>query len=306
MGKNPTGTDVWESVHEEVWGWYAREIAALGPIQIAIVNGDMIDGAGERSGGTEQLTTDRQIQAAIAIRCVEEIGAQRHVFTYGTGYHTGNAEDFEQAVAHHFGAKIGSHEWLEVNGVTFDVKHHLGSSSIPHGRFTSHAKEKLWNDLWNQNEEQPRGDIYIRSHVHYHSHCGGIRGPRQWLAMSLPAMQMAHTKYGGRRCNGTVDFGFVHFDIFQDGTWSWQPHIARLASQKPEVLRFSGLVCPTPATSSDRSESLPTPEPSQKTRRGKRSAGGRATSKEASRARSGSSTRSSKKARSKKTRTATR
>jgi hypothetical protein len=148
------------------------------------------------------------------------------VIIAGTAYHTGDSEDFEEVLAEDMRAvKFGSHEWVDVNGLVFDCKHHLGSSTIPHGRHTAASKDVLWNRIWaNELGEQPKGDVFIRSHVHYHQGCFGPN----WLAMTTPALQAAGTKYGARRCSGTVDYGFVVFDVKANGAYTWHAELAKL------------------------------------------------------------------------------
>lgn len=216
-----------------IWEFYIDTLKELKPIDVLFVNGDAIDGIGNRSGGTELITTDRSEQVDIAAECIKQVGARKIIMTYGTAYHTGEAEDWELHVSLAVKAeKIGSHEWINVNGLIFDLKHHIGSSSIPHGRHTAIAKDRFWNQLWSINEEQPMADVIIRSHVHYHSFCGGPN----WLAMTTPAMQAYGTKFGARRCSGKIDVGLLSFDIDKDGDYAWESHIAGILELKTETL----------------------------------------------------------------------
>jgi hypothetical protein len=90
----------------------------------------------------------------------------------------------------------------------------VGGSTIPHGRFTATAKERLWNVLWNERELRPKAQVILRGHVHYATFCG----EPGWVAMTLPALQGMGTRYGGRVCSGTVHWGAVIFDVNEDGT----------------------------------------------------------------------------------------
>lgn len=220
-------------LQEQCWAWYAATMTRLQPIDVLVVNGDAIDGRGDKSGGLEQITMDRDEQSLMAKECIAVAKPGRVVMTYGTGYHTGNQEDYEAKIAADVGASIGSHEWMDVNGLVFDLKHHLGSSGIPHGRHTAIARDRMWNILWAERDEQPKSSVFVRSHVHYHQHCGGVG----WLAMTLPALQAAATKCGSRRCSGTVDYGLVHFDVDAEGGYEWQSHIAELPAQKARTHR---------------------------------------------------------------------
>ena len=95
-----------EEFQKESWGWFAREIDALRPIHAVIANGDLVDGSGEATGGTEQLTTDRAVQVEMAVEVLKHINACRYVLTFGTPYHCGKQEDFERQIAKDIGADI--------------------------------------------------------------------------------------------------------------------------------------------------------------------------------------------------------
>jgi hypothetical protein len=225
-------------LQRECYTWWIKHVSRLRPINHLIVNGDLIDGTGFRSGGTELITTDRNAQIDMAIKLLRWVGADTINIIRGTPYHTGEREDLEDRVASELQCPIGDHEWLSVNGVVFDCKHAVGSSTIPHGRATPLLKEALWNGIWAEHEEQPRSDVLVRSHVHYHLHAGGMRNGKPWLAMTLPALQGMGTKFGAKKCSGHVDFGFVHFDIDTKGNYSWQAHIAKLQSQKAQISKL--------------------------------------------------------------------
>ncbi|MBD3408515.1 MAG: hypothetical protein GF411_20495 [Candidatus Lokiarchaeota archaeon] len=220
---------------EQSYEVYYKTVKKLKPIDILIVNADCIDGRGEKSGQTELLTSSRDRQCDMAAEIIKFVNAKNIVMTYGTPYHTGSLEDFEDQIAKEVKAeKIGGHEWVEVNGLVFDIKHKVGSSTIPHGRMTPIAKERLWNLLWSEREESPKSNIIIRSHVHYHNYCGGD----DWLAMTTPALQGPGSKYGTRQCAGTVDFGMIHFDVNASGSYEWQSHITRLLDRKKMLLKL--------------------------------------------------------------------
>jgi hypothetical protein len=154
--------------------------------------------------------------------------------SHNTPYHTGDSEDWENIIAERVDAAIGEHEWVDVEGVVFDLKHHpAGSSGIPHGRHSGVARDRLWNLIWAEKELQPKGDVFIRSHVHYHNFAGGP----DWLAMTTPALQGFGSRFGARRCTGIVDFGFVTFTV-NKGTYTWQPIIAKLEEQKAPMIKL--------------------------------------------------------------------
>jgi len=218
----------------EMWDFYESTIKEIGPVDLLIVNGDAIDGDGVKSGGTELITTDRMEQVDMAYAALSIIDAKKVHVSYGTGYHTGNQEDFENILADKLDASIRSHEWIDVNGTIFDVRHHVGSSSVPTSRHNAIAREHLWNQLWSDRGKQPRGDIVLRSHVHYHYH----GGDGYFLGMTLPALQGMGSKFGSRRCTGTVDFGLVEFTVQPDGSYSWKAHLQKVAEQVRNAVKL--------------------------------------------------------------------
>lgn len=228
----------WESreskhgkIQRECWNWYKCEIEKSKP-DILVVNGDAIDGKGQRSGGVEEITTDRNEQVEMAEAAIVASGAKTVIVVAGTAYHTGDEEDFEDNLAKAVGAKsFSGQEFVECGGVVFNFKHHVGSSSIPHGRHTAVSKERVWNLLWSERGRQPRANVIVRSHAHYFDYCGGSN----WFALTTPALQAAATKYG-RRCSGTVDFGFVQFDC-NGGKYTWEAHLLEPAAERAKLLR---------------------------------------------------------------------
>lgn len=212
----------WGLLQRECWRWYTATLELLKPIDKAFVMGDCIDGNGFRSGGTELIITDRKVQSAMAIECLQQIEADEYSFVYGTPYHTGQAEDFETEVAEALGGKIGSHEWEVVNGVTFDLKHKQGNTQNP---ATSLFNEIRDNREWVTNDEQPKADILVRGHTH--RLC--VLEIEDCVGISVPALQGYGTKFGSRQCTRKVQFGMVAVDVWPDGVCQRHIHIAKLS-----------------------------------------------------------------------------
>jgi hypothetical protein len=229
----------WVKASQAVWAWYQEETSKRGPYDIVIVNGDLIDGKGKRSGGSEQITCDLDEQADMAVDIIRRIPKTkkcRILMTRGTPYHSSEeGEDWEDVIAQRVDAEIGDHLWVDIEGVIFDLKHQpAGSSAIPHGRHTGIARDRLWNVLWHtEKKHEPKSNILIRSHVHYHAYSGGPN----WLGIVTPALQTLGTKYGARRCVGIVDYGFITFTV-NKGEYQWQAHIAELTQQKAKLLKI--------------------------------------------------------------------
>lgn len=223
----------WWYAQCELWDTYCGMIQDLKPIDILCLNGDAIDGKAPRSGASELIVTDRTIQADMACECVEQCSASEYLFTRGTPYHTGIGEDFENQIAKQFNGIIKDQLWAEIEGVVFDFKHHIGGSSIPHGKGTPIAKDRLWNFLWTEHDEQPKSDVLIRSHVHWFH----FDGDEDWMGLTTPALQGAGTKYGARRCSGKVNFGVTKFDV-ENGKYEWSTKIVHVESQKAKLIKL--------------------------------------------------------------------
>jgi hypothetical protein len=221
--------ELWK-MRRAIWKWFAKEVAKLGTIDVLLVNGDAIDGKGQASGSTELLYPDRFDQIEMGVAAIRHIGAKKVVMSYGTPYHTGKLEDWEDAIASEVGAeKIGGEDTIDINGLLINYRHKVGRSSIEHGKHTAVAKERLTNLLWATRKEYPRADVCVRSHVHYFNYCGGS----DWLAMTTPALQGYGTKFGARIATGVVDIGFVYFDIAGKNNYTWTEKLLRLPMQKP-------------------------------------------------------------------------
>jgi hypothetical protein len=225
-------------VQRQMWSWFSKEIKKNGPFDVLLVGGDCVDGPGYKSGGTELISSDLNVQAEIATEVIKFVNAKKIVMVYGTPYHVGDQSqsiDVEDIIAQKVGAdKIGSHEWVDVDGVVFDIKHHAGRSSIPHGRGTLISKEWLWSELWASAEMTPRADVILRGHVHYPVE---VNDPGLgYRAITGPALQWS-TKYGARIATGMVNVGFVVFDI-NKGSYTCKFVLAKLGSQKTQALRL--------------------------------------------------------------------
>jgi hypothetical protein len=216
-----------------LWGFATEAIDSLKPIDILIVNGDAIDGKGDKSGGVEQITTDRLEQCEMAAEFINYAEAKQVRLLYGTRYHVGKDEDFEQVLVDKVrgDVSIQGHFFGRVYDTTLDVKHKVGSSGIPHGRHTALAKARLWNVIWNsEHERQPKADIIQRAHVHYVAFAGGAH----WLGMTNPPLSYG-TSYGIRECEGMVDVGITKVDIYPGGRYAWNYVLAQFPEMKALV-----------------------------------------------------------------------
>jgi len=232
-----SGVAALDKIQHALYQFYSKAIQFLKPINLHIRNGDAIDGRGERSGGLEQLVPNRAIQVGMAVDSLIESEAVHYGLTIGTPYHTGDKEQWDRAIARElelrgYSVSVGGHEWYTVGGVTFDCKHKVGASQIPHGRSTAIKREQLWNAIWAERGTNPRADVVVRSHVHYFDYTGGPDG----LAVVTPALQGQGSRYGVLQCSGTVDFGLLWFDTLDRRIVDWGWILADYRIQKTETI----------------------------------------------------------------------
>lgn len=214
----------WMPQQKLMWDFFLGGLDKVGQVDTLIINGDAIDGNGYRSGGIEQTEIDWDRQCEMAVDVIHQVNARNVIMTYGTPSHvSNNGSQEEYKIAKEVKADIKGHQFLDINGVVFDIKHKIGSSGIPHGRTAALNKAILWNKIQAQNGTQPRAKILLRSHVHYHT----FTGDTDCLAMTLPPLQGAGSKYGDEQCEGVVDFGMVWFNIEDCGEFSWDSHVVR-------------------------------------------------------------------------------
>lgn len=222
----------------ELWRFYADSVDALKPIDGIIDNGDAIDGKGKKSGGTELATADRIKQCEAAAYGINYAEADDVGLIYGTPYHTGGDEDFEDVIAPMVHAKmIGGNEAVEINGRVIRLRHKLDTTKAPYHQYTAMAREAVQDiikaDEWKPNHKV--ADVLIFSHRHRFSHIEDGNGRHVFVTPSL----QWHTKYGGRECGGLIHFGIMWLDIYNDGRIEWGKKVMNLAPliKAPQVWR---------------------------------------------------------------------
>ena len=234
------GFGKWEALQAELWEFYMEKLYKWKPFDIAILNGDLTEGKGQRSGGSELITADRFKQAEIAYQAFREIRAKKYRLVAGTPYHSGMEEDFEIKVCDEFiknccDCEFNGHGFYEINGRNFDVKHKI-ASGMHHTRATPLLKEIDANMFWADDDIEPRADIVIRSHVHksLQTYQDGRYG------FITPALTGLGDKYGSRQCSNVVEFGFLVIDVpdkrEEDIRWKFETLKGQVNRSKCEVL----------------------------------------------------------------------
>jgi len=201
---------------------------------ILLCNGDAIEGSATRQGGVELITTDRNLQCDMAVKCLELWNAKQTLMTYGTPYHTGDTEDFEYNIANRLDATIGGNLFFEAEGLVINARHKIGASSIPHGRATPLLKEIAWNLLNSVTCNEPIADILIRSHVHYHV---WVESEGR-VAFTTPGLQLKRGRFGSRQCTGSIHWGAIRLGLDKGQIVEKEVICKNLKGNKPRVIKI--------------------------------------------------------------------
>jgi hypothetical protein len=167
---------------------------------------------------------DRDAQVGIAEAVLKTFRTKEFRLTYGTPYHTGEAEDWEKVLADRLGAKIETEIHADVNGLICCIKHHISNSSSPVSAATALKGAQLRQMLWSAHEQQPLANLIIRSHIH---RCVAVLDPAlNFQCWTTPALQGLGGRFGTRQCDGLpVHFGFLEIDVSNQHDWCVTPHI---------------------------------------------------------------------------------
>lgn len=205
------------------WDWFAKEAGSIRPDILCVV-GDAVDGKNQKNHGIGCITSDLEEQAAMATEVIQTVGAPTIYMVRGTDYHVNpDGTEIENMIASNVKASIHNRLFLNIEGRqidsnpsykrTIDLKHKVGSSSVPYGMFTAQAREATWNLEWATEGAQPLADIIVRGHVHRFSFCGTSR----YTAINLAGMQLPlYNIYGEKQCVKVVDVGFVVLSFDED------------------------------------------------------------------------------------------
>lgn len=221
------------SQHES-WQAYLNIIHKWSNPDVLVVNGDCIEGRQDKQGGAELITPDRNIQSQMAIEAIQRWNAKQIFMTYGTKYHVSDqAEDFEYGIADILNATLEGRLFLTIEGVTFDIRHKVGSSSVPYGRLTALMKEVVWDLLEEANNLGPKVNVVVRSHCHYHTYCGD---PEHY-AFTTPGLQLKRGRFGSREMTGRIDWGAIRITVNKGERICEEKIITKLQSNKPRIFK---------------------------------------------------------------------
>lgn len=217
------------------WDWFEAELKKCGAFDVALWVGDLVDGPGEKTSGTEDQEIPTQVDMATEV--IKVVHAKRNYFVRGTPYHGGPTkttwEDMVCAAAN--GNEIGDEGHYCFNGLNITTKHKIGNSSSPVSRFTALSSAMIKQMLWAESKQQPLANLIVRAHIH---RCSAVTDPalnkQGWVT---PALQGLGSVYGGRQTDGLpVHFGFLTLRVKSLDDWGVIAHIAPMEMQAAHVV----------------------------------------------------------------------
>lgn len=197
------------SIHEPFWNWWMGNKAESYDVMLHL--GDAVDGDGHKES-TFHLTTDIDIQQEIAIKVIESANAKTHKFVSGTPYHCGTALDYDKAVARHFGDEISWMRKIDIEGVKINMAHTVVKSTTPVGGDIALKKQRIWNYIYAQIENDAPADLILRGHIHEYLENGDTR----MRMRTVPALKIGNPdfdRYARKMQGGFYDVGFIELDI---------------------------------------------------------------------------------------------
>ena len=216
-----------------MWDFRERELKSIGPVDIHIVGGDLIDGPG-RKDSIGLFTTDLDTQKEWAIECVDRVKAKHRYFNYGSAYHVVASGNAEGAVANAFASPIADYTLLRVKNKRFNFRHFVGRSDIEKGQPGQLAREITRALIQEVLDGFEAADIYGRDHVHYYTRAD--LGDR--TAYSCPAWELNVENKGSVYPRGLrtqyYHVGYTLIQIDNAGEIYIRPRWMRLSSLYPK------------------------------------------------------------------------
>jgi hypothetical protein len=226
-------------VQKILWDWRKAEIAAIGPVDIHMINGDLTDGPGKKDS-IGLLTTDTEEQAEWAEEAVRQVQAKTRFFTYGSPYHVNTSYNTERSIAKAFDCDIADTARFQVNGKRFKFRHVVGRSDTPYGQGTQVQKEIVRDVLQAALDDHDQADIQGRSHCHYWTRVD----VKDKTAFTMPCWELPLDTKGSvyPRTLRTMyyDVGFVLIEVMDDGEVIIRPRrmdIRGLTKVRYEVIK---------------------------------------------------------------------
>jgi hypothetical protein len=213
--------------------WFTQEIRINGPYTHAIWLGDLTDGKGEKSEGSEDSEVPFQIKSSIAI--VKYVGAEKNYFVRGTGYHVGKALSCsEDSIAEAFGTTLLDEAVIDFNGLIVQARHKISSTSSPASRSTALNSTMIRQLLYAELGLQPIANLILRAHAHRTMGVSDYAANK--MAVSLPCLE-GSTVFGSGLDGLPINLGFGVLSGVSKTDWGVDICLAPIKFLKNEVIK---------------------------------------------------------------------
>lgn len=170
--------------------WYGIA-EAIPPLDVLVLNGDIIDGQQPKDRGRYILEPDPQYQARAALLLLQPFLAKAHVLycTEGTPYHEGEGAMWAEWLAREIGAVSKDEhccwDWLllEMAGLRWDIAHR--QSIMMRYRSTALEREMQFSAMLSDT-----ADVIVRSHSHSYMFLQMVSDGHVQTSLSTPAWQL--------------------------------------------------------------------------------------------------------------------
>jgi hypothetical protein len=184
------------------------------------LGGDTVDGVEERSACLSDDETI-QVNGAVMVLSILTKGVQVRGVS-GTAFHAGKSAKWDNAVMKNLGAipdEAGRYaRWqcfTQVDGVTFDLAHHIGGSYVPASRMTPLVREYIDVATSNYESDWVDAEWVLRGHSHMYR----IMPGNKHTVVALPGFQGKTPLAHKQRRAIPADIGV--FVVFTDEGRSW-------------------------------------------------------------------------------------
>lgn len=217
-------------------------VREYGRIDAVIANGDLIHGKPDIS--TYYTESDLGEQTRLAFELLKLWGAKKYLILRGTPKHTRSkyeGTEYENTIRDlmntwkpkccYITTRVRAYS---INGVKFNIRHKVSSSTTPYGSFTLLFKTVI-NEIIDiaikERNAELVPDVFIRSHVHYFT----TAKRHGMLAITTPAWQAPYDDWGKRICEGSVDVGSIVFTIDKKGHYDYQEYLYAIPDPEKDI-----------------------------------------------------------------------
>jgi len=227
---------LWECWQHAITVWLPGEIGNAH--RVGLLSGDMVDGV---NGKLDTFTDDEMLQVDGACAAISILSVESWRAVSGTVFHAGKSAKWDNAVAAKLGAVPDARgryaQWqlfIDLEGVTIDLAHHIGGSYVQSSQATPLTREYNDAGMSVYEGDWPKAEWIVRGHSHRYR----TIPYRAATVISLPGWQ-AKTPVAHRISRAApFDIGMFVL-VCDDGKGTPLVKLYRWPSPKQEVVRWN-------------------------------------------------------------------